>query len=300
MIHEFALDPEALSNWPSFRYIVGKFGIPQGRLISRFPKEWIRLVHDASSGASTIERHRITEALSQIKEKMINTDRSYERNTTWIENAKRSHRENPFRLIISKAENANNTSIVDADTLSDGTAGWNVDSGPVPRNAKSIADAVRGLVSCSKVLVFVDPHFSCSRRHLKPLEAMLGTATNLKSFQRIEYHLACGAATDDFFETKLKGMDRLQSLLGGAELKFFRWDTVEKRDAMHARYVLTERGGLRFDYGLDEGSDGETTDVSFLSREEHRIRFAQYCSDSSEFRLADSWSVKGSSVTRLS
>src|SRR5690606_977065 len=56
MIHEFAVDPEALTGWQNFRYVVEKFGIPQGRLISRFPKEWKSLVYDACAACPPVEK----------------------------------------------------------------------------------------------------------------------------------------------------------------------------------------------------------------------------------------------------
>ena len=40
MLFEYAVEPVLLNNWPSFRYFYEKFGVPQGRLISRYPKHW--------------------------------------------------------------------------------------------------------------------------------------------------------------------------------------------------------------------------------------------------------------------
>ena len=43
-----------------------------------------------------------------------------------------------------------------------------------------------------------------------------------------------------------------------------RWTQRPGGENFHARYVMTELGGIRFDVGLDEGEPGETTDVSIL------------------------------------
>ena len=41
MIKEFALDPEVLAvSFRDFSYFIEKFGVAQGRVISRFPKDW--------------------------------------------------------------------------------------------------------------------------------------------------------------------------------------------------------------------------------------------------------------------
>lgn len=42
MILEFALDPVTVNDWQSFKYIVDQCGVHHGRLISRFPHEWVK------------------------------------------------------------------------------------------------------------------------------------------------------------------------------------------------------------------------------------------------------------------
>jgi hypothetical protein len=47
MFYEYALKPSLLNNWKDFRYFTEKFGIAQGRLISRYPKRWKRMVYES-------------------------------------------------------------------------------------------------------------------------------------------------------------------------------------------------------------------------------------------------------------
>lgn len=69
MIHEFAIDPVAMNNWQNFRYLNDNFGVEHGRLISRFPKKWTKMVCNACNDnydcgkISTIDRKRIVERL---------------------------------------------------------------------------------------------------------------------------------------------------------------------------------------------------------------------------------------------
>ena len=39
---------------------------------------------------------------------------------------------------------------------------------------------------------------------------------------------------------------------------------LEGNEDLHSRYILTNLGGIRIEHGLDEGQEGETTDVSLL------------------------------------
>jgi len=47
---------------------------------------------------------------------------------------------------------------------------------------------------------------------------------------------------------------------------------------IHNRFVLTDRGGVRFGIGLDDddGDDGKTDDVDLLSQDTFDLRWRQY------------------------
>ena len=49
-------------------------------------------------------------------------------------------------------------------------------------------------------------------------------------------------------------------------LVHWRKDRNTEGETLHPRYILTDRGGIRIEHGLDEGEYGETTDISLLDR----------------------------------
>lgn len=80
-----------------------------------------------------------------------------------------------------------------------------------------------------------------------------------------------------------------------------RWRERDGGDGFHARYVLTELGGIRFDCGLDPGHPGRTTDVTLLDRNLHAQRWEAFqladtdkADRRSAFDLADTVSIAGS------
>ena len=91
MHYEYAVEPEALvSNWQNFRYTIDKFGYDRGRLISKFPKRWLKLVYGlASQNFSDLESKRLEIALQDAGvNKIANFSRQYDSNLdTWFENA---------------------------------------------------------------------------------------------------------------------------------------------------------------------------------------------------------------------
>jgi hypothetical protein len=67
----YCLEPSLLNNWKDFRYFTEKFGASQGRLISRYPKRWKKLVYDSLSNCGEVERKRIEEGLQRIDDRLI-------------------------------------------------------------------------------------------------------------------------------------------------------------------------------------------------------------------------------------
>src|SRR4051794_38705160 len=114
MLHEFALEPSLLDNWPNVRYFMGKFGVDQGRLISRYPKQWERMVLDALS-CGDVEKARIVEALLRGKNRLMSRHHEWKEAMPWLTNAEAEHAKRPFHAIVAAA-NPNNQSFILRET----------------------------------------------------------------------------------------------------------------------------------------------------------------------------------------
>lgn len=299
MIHEFAVDPDALAGWQNFRYLVEKFGVANGRLISRFPKEWKRMVYQACEACPDIEKKRIVVALEQIDEKLLAAGRSYDRTKEWIPNALRSHDEEPFQGIITVAEKITQGGLLDAATLSDSNPKWKAQRGKViPRTPVEIASAASRLLFCSSHVVFVDQHFSGVARFGKPLKHLIRCACAGNQPRRLEYHLGAKTITPEFFRGDIEGQRPHLDLPENVKLVFVRWKELFGGDQHHPRYVLTERGGIRVDVGLDEGDPGSTTDVECMDDGIYSHRWGQFQPDATDFEFSDAWIVTSEKISR--
>lgn len=310
MIHEFAVDPEAIANWPNFRYVTEKFGVSHGRLISRFPKRWEKQVLAACKNCRDKEKKKITEALIGVRSKFYNAGRGYDETLAWISNARSSHAADPFFAIITIADHSDSAGHLDVDSLSDENEAWATPRGAaVPRTAADLAAAAEKLLRCSAEIVLVDPHFGGEARFGKPLTAMIRCACDGRVPRRFEYHLsaksakshlAAKALTSSEFKAVLEKHRPHLAIPAKVRIVFVRWDQLENGDTLHPRYVLTEKGGLRYDHGLDEGNPGETTDVECLDPTIHSHRWNQFSGGSAHFHLVDAWIVTSDAVTKAS
>jgi hypothetical protein len=254
------------------------------------------MVHDASLVCQPIERKRIVEALSQIDAKLFPVSRAYDGTRSWVDNAEMEHRSAPFRAIITDQNPANAPYVLRPDELNEMHPLWSVQrEAPVSRKAEDMAACVEKLLLISSEILFIDPNFNPHHlRFRKPLELFIQRAVRGKILTRLEYHVK----DDDGRWSSEAFKDECERFLpriipAGIELVLYRWQQRFGGDALHARYVLTEVGGLRFEYGLDEGEEGETLDVSLLDTGLYKTRWNSFQRVTSAYDLVDEVKITG-------
>lgn len=298
MIEEYAVEPKAVKTWASFRYIVEKFGIENGLVISRFPKKWPALVMDAMTESSFLNRARMTERLAELKQKeskvLVSFGRSFEPGDSWQTNVVRSHRDRPFGGVISEKKWSGFEDAVPVEDA-DEKVFKHVREAAVERKAESLSAACAPLLSCSREIVLVDPYFRPrDQRFLRTIALFLRDATQgAAKIVSIEIHTKFKNDDDTFNNFRVACTKGLGPLLPrGLELRVFRWqersgDGDNQSERLHARYLLTERGGIRSEGGWDEGTSGQTTDLSLLAKDLWELRRQEYRYGSSAFAPAD-------------
>jgi len=293
MFFEYALDPRSIDNWPTLRSVSENFGPSRGRLLSKFPSNWAREALE-SVMARPGDKLRIVEKLRDIEKNLLRTKRSYNYDMSWMSNALSIQPDEPFHAIIAKTD-CDHPCFLHIDELDQSNPLWKVDlDGSIKRIASEIARVSSPLLSISSEVVFVDQHYSSTAKHGKPLSALIAAARNGKKLSRLEYHLNAQdnhAAFQSGLEKQLKYID----LKLGEEITFIRWQCIDEGENLHPRYILTNRGGLRFDFGLDEGNG--TTDYCRLGEDLWRKRLEQFKPDSKEFNFVDAWRARMNSVT---
>jgi hypothetical protein len=296
MLKECAVEPAVFAKKEHFRYFQEKFGVGEGRLISRYPKHWKDLVWKdcKSSTASTMEKKWIEVRLSELAgSKFLKTSRAYRESSGWLENVGAADRDVEFDVILTSEPYSNPRSVV-AEEVDDATPVWNVPrDGTVPRTAADLAGVAAHLLCHASTILFVDQHFKPEPRFRKPLVKFLEAARKGKVPSRLEYHLNA-VGTGHWFAEQMKDESAFLRLSSNEEIVFVRWASHGGDENMHARYVLTNRGGIGFDYGLDEGAG--TTTWTRLSESLWEKRLSEYQPDSAIFPFVDAWKVTSNAV----
>jgi len=288
VIYEYALEPELVATWTDrrdYRYFVERFGLGRGRIISRFPKRWARLVWEQLEGAGEMERKRLEEVIVRLSERVVRrAGIDWDAEASWLENAEREDTRCAFRAILARTNPRGHPSVlVAADVDEDSEPRWAVPHGQaVERKATVMANAVASVLRCSSVVIFVDPHFGPERpRFRRPFEAFLermvrnrpgGPPDRIEVLTEIEK-----TGTPEFFRSECDA--RLpKNIPEEVRVVMRRLRQKTAGEIFHNRYILTDIGGVIFGIGLDDGDDEETDDLNLMARAQYELRWAQFAS----------------------
>ncbi|HLP67869.1 MAG TPA: hypothetical protein VK181_10165 [Rhizobium sp.] len=292
MHYEYAVEPQAIgSSWENFRYLIEKFGFDRGRLISQFPKSWFRDVYEAANALTPMQRKMVEEALKQAKRnKVVRNRRAFDPAIgSWLDNALVQHRQQPFRAIIAGQARRGEASVLSIDTLDESAPLMRVPhESDIPRDVESIAAALLGLLQFGSRLVFVDPYFDpFNPRQRKLFRELLRLVSEINPGATCEFHYRNDTKKGLSNEVLRREAAALSNYLipSGMKISFFCWCEREGGEDFHARYLLTERGGIRVDAGFEPVGSQETTDFTIMDSDLVHRRLAAVSPDAGVYKL---------------
>lgn len=159
-----------------------------------------------------------------------------------------------------------------------------------------MAICAKTLLNISREILLIDPHFNPQLpRYLETFTYLIRFAFENNHQKRLELHVEYNkwSPTLEWWQESCEA--QLSSFLpDNADIRIMRWQGKNSGDKPHPRYILSERGGIRFDYGLDEWEgEGQTTDVSLLDHTLYEKRWNDYQKGTAAFDLVDEILIKG-------
>ncbi|MEF8749886.1 MAG: hypothetical protein V5B31_19135 [Candidatus Accumulibacter propinquus] len=265
MLKEFALEPEAIATWASFKDLIEKFGVSKGRVIATFPRKWQRAVlRAAQEQARDVERARIEDKLRRL-EGLALLDRnrpSGDGALPWLDRVLMEHARLPFDGIIVRERQNAHPKVLTTDEVDDDTPLFQATGQKhIRRTADEIIDCVAMLVSCAHTIKLIDPHFNPNApRWKRPLMRLLKLLQDQRRTDVfIEVHRADNALHGNirsYFEFVVPRM-----LPPGVGLSVH----IHDEQALHNRFILTERGGASYQTGLDDNEEGRSTSEDLVT-----------------------------------
>ena len=296
MLFEYAVEPKMMgSNWEIFRYLIEKFGFDRGRLISRFPKRWEREVIEAAqqAGMSDVRFKSLVLRLQHAKSTaLIPSGRNYDPSVgDWLVNALLQHVTKPFHAIIASENRGGQVFIlVGADVDDTNALMVSPNNWEVTRVGTDLAAAMAPLLKSSKDILFVDRFFNVEDASYKEtLRASLAiVAQNGIDGVQCEIHYG-----DHDRRPPLELVERnagrwLAGVIpAGMSIKLFGWREKAGGADFHARFLLTDRGGMNVEAGFSAEGPHQKVFLALLEGQICREKLAAFARHSTEYELIE-------------
>lgn len=276
MIREFAVEPEAIvSSYREFSYIVEKFGVCEGRVISRFPKTWKRLVYEAAQARhqGKVEGKKIEERLRGLSDEVLIAMSRPAGTGGWIEIALAEHQRQPFDYLITNAPQGI-AEAVPVETLDGEHPCLQITREiSIPREPEAMASACAFLLKTAKVIKIIDPHLDFSKsRFREPFKAFM---KHVRAGTQIEIYRGIddGGPAREFMRQNAEQF-LPNALPAGVNARM----RLLPAGSMHNRFLLTDLGGIKFGVGLDAAGHNTAPEdeLSLMVPDVWQARWCQY------------------------
>lgn len=274
MISEFAVDPELFARWSSFQTLSDDFGIEKGRMISEFPRKWKKLVSDrAWELAAVVHEQRATTDLQALRivetifserfgRALKRSGREFQSDLrSWREAA--THASPAFDVIIGSGSGKVGNFIGFEDLLRHESPFHRKRMDFVERKKEALIAAASVPLSGADEVVVVDPNLRADEKRfyetIRHLLAFFESSNQIP--KRFEIHTKRVRSPKELFSRKSQEFEWNKYLVPflpkGLSVRVCFWDALPNGGKPHARFILTQLGGLYYDQGIDEG-DGQT------------------------------------------
>jgi len=271
MLYEYAVEPAAIAaDWKTCVYLAEKFGFDRGRLLSLFPRKWLPLAIDAASHLPTIQKARVIEKLTRLKrDSSIRSGRSYDPATgTWLQNALAQQSVDPFHAIFASSNPTSNPSVLVVGEFDETHPLVAVShDAAIAREAQSLVEAMKLLLQSAQKILFVDAYYDpFNERYQDTLRACLEEIYKNNPGATCEIHHLDGARSPSVDAIEREAKAKFLGIIPhGMIVSIVRWRERQRGEDFHARYVLTDRGGISIDAGLSAEGKHQTTIAHLMS-----------------------------------
>ena len=298
MIADCAIDPKVMGKWKgSLEKLDDRLGVEHGRLVSQMPKKWIKEVFEiakelAKNGEqSEMDLKRVEAFLydSFFRRSVLKkARRNFASDKSWIESV--TECEPAFDLIIASID-SHEENVVSIENLEPKKPPFFQDrSVTIPCLSDEMINSMRLLIEESHEFVIVDPYcrpeFNSSKVSLptgyrSTLISLFKYFSKTKTNpQRIDIHTSASLQDTGFdkFDAERDREIWERDFLSKTKnynleipVKINYWnpspEADKKNEKLHARYFLTDKGGVNLDLGFQEIPDRENR-LSLLSNNE--------------------------------
>lgn len=254
MIKEFAIQPEVMATWNYFHSYFEDFGVGHGRLICVYPITWKNKVHELAATLNRdVHAHSIRSKISAARHRFILPVRhDYDGHRgDWQMNAEMANA--PFDAVIATENPRKKKNVLIAGDFDKAQEPYRTQpQQDLQRTPEAMTKAASSLLSLCEEFRIVDPFFDPSGGWGETFKQMLSVCPDGGATLKVcEIHTRFRdgmnfSAVESHYQRHL-GRD----LPAGLTVRIAHWNEALAIGKLHPRYLITELGGIKFDYGFD-------------------------------------------------
>jgi hypothetical protein len=220
---------------------------------------------------------------------VVRSGRPYNREAgDWLYNALTEHRRLPFRAIIAMENPSGDQTVLLADDLDELQPLMNVPHDcAVRRDAASLSGAMKEMLRFSSRILFVDPFYDpFNGRYKSTFRECLGVISSLNSGAACEIHYRYHEDKPANGDLEREAARLFPGVIpAGMKVTIFCWREKDGGEDFHARYLLTERGGIAVDAGFSAEGGHQTTDMHLMSYDLSQEKLKAFAREATHYIL---------------
>ena len=277
----YAANPSAIQSSKDLRYFISKFGPYTGRYLLKYPNHWDEILMREIAGDLEVERIKtIMRRASQNLQIIGKKNTPWSHDTDWDQNATQYRKmSNDKVFCISCPGSAGEDFIMFDDFDPPPTTEERVNG-----NEKEYTRIAKLLLMLSPELHFIDPYINLRRSaYTDVLQSMLKAAARGKCKRFVFWCRLSTIANGElglndrtFIEGKILEMSSRAEITPGSRLEMHLLRDDATTEKIHARYLLSIKGGIRFDQGFQRLPQGRRADVAPIGEQLHAELLDQF------------------------
>ena len=294
MNERYVAEPSAFENCDELKNLLERmFGPYAGRYLAEYPDDWCKRVIAHCKNWRVTDTARVSVLLRRAQEQLavVRDGRlPWDDSRNWITNA--AALTQPAALVdgvlVARANQDRFPTLDDLElplTADEHLAG----------TAKEYARASRTLLLESSELAFIDPYLNPCKQDV--------SAVLLEMFRVLAQgrcsRVVCWAREQEIVKARSvkQVLERLRQIRVGAgytsekRLEFNVVDDKWSDSKMHARYLLSKYGAIRFDRGFQEQARKRAVEVSVVGKASHDEIYGMYFEGRHDMKISEAHSV---------
>lgn len=295
----FAADPAVCCSASDLKLLLASFGPYAGRYLANYPTHWATHVETRLNSVGDVEATRVKTLLRRARESIALITRAnlpWNAEQDWISNARPFVETKPVifnGLVASEANPPNVHELHDldlpptADECLEGTASEYVRASKI-------------LLLLSPEVVLVDPFLSPTKRYCLPVLQAIFEVVAKGKCQKVTLWARAAAVfgTGDQsiiksdIQTRLRQLTQQTGFRSGRVIEMVLVEDESSQRKMHGRYLLSIKGGIRFDQGFQSLPAGRLVDVGPIGKSTHDALLDVYFDGKHDMKIVGRIGVK--------